>query len=49
MPDQAVAASGVDNYGFSWVVSDVAGGYVVEVGLVSMQLTAYDAVWLEAA
>jgi hypothetical protein len=28
-------------------VPDVAGTYVVEVGLVPAQLTAYDAAWLE--
>lgn len=43
----AVAAGGVKDYGFSWVVPDVAGTYVVEVGLVPAQLTAYDTVWLE--
>jgi serine protease len=44
-----VAADAVDEFSFSWVVPDVAGTYVVEVCLVPPQLTAYDAVWLEAA
>jgi hypothetical protein len=42
----AVAADGVRDYGFGWVVPDVAGTYMVEVGLVPAQLTAYDAAWL---
>jgi hypothetical protein len=45
----AVAADGVGDYSFSWVVQDVSGTYVVEVGLVPAQLTAYDATWLEVA
>jgi hypothetical protein len=44
----SVAANGVAEYGFGGVVPDAAGTYVVEVGLVPAQLTAYDAVWLEA-
>jgi subtilisin family serine protease len=43
----AVAADVVRDYSFSWVVPEVVGTYVVEVGLVPAQLTAYDAVWLE--
>jgi hypothetical protein len=41
-----VAVDMVGEYSFVWVVPDVAGTYVVEVGLVPPQLTAY-AVWLE--
>ena len=44
----AVAANETKDYSFSWVVPDVAGTYVVEVGLVPAQLTAYDAAWLRA-
>jgi subtilisin family serine protease len=43
----AIATDEVKDYGFSWVVPDSAGKYVVEVGLVPAQLTAYDAAWLE--
>jgi subtilisin family serine protease len=43
----SVAADAVGEFGFGWVVPDVAGTYVVEVGLVPPLLTAYDAVWLE--
>ena len=43
----AVAADEIKDYSFSWVVPDVAGTYVVEVGLVPAQLTAYDAAWLK--
>jgi hypothetical protein len=35
----------VRDYSFSWFVPDASGKYVVEVWLVSAQLTAYDAVW----
>ncbi len=42
-----VAADEVKDYNFSWVIPDVAGTYVVEVGLVPAQLTAYDAAWLK--
>jgi serine protease len=45
----SVAADAVGEFGFGWVVPDFAGTYVVEVCLVPPQLTAYDAVWLEAA
>jgi hypothetical protein len=45
----SVAADAVWEYSFSWTVPDVAGTYVVEASLVPSQLTAYDAVWLEAA
>jgi hypothetical protein len=45
----AVAADGVRDYSFGWVVPEVSGTYVVEVGLVPAQLTAYDAFWLEVA
>lgn len=43
----AVAADAVEEYTFVWVVQEVAGTYVVEVGLVPPQLTAYDAAWLD--
>jgi hypothetical protein len=33
--------------GFSWVVPDVAVTFVVEVGLVPAELTAYEAKWIE--
>ena len=42
-----IAADEVKDYGFSWVVPQVTGTYVVEVGLVPAQLTAYDAAWLK--
>ena len=42
-----VEANEVKDYSFSWVVPDAAGRYVVEVGLVPAQLTAYDVAWLE--
>jgi len=45
----SVAADAVGEFGFGWVVPDFVGTYVVEVCLVPPQLTAYDAVWLEAA
>ena len=43
----SVAADVVRGYSFGWRVPDVAGTYIVEVGLVPPQLTAYDAVWLQ--
>jgi subtilisin family serine protease len=45
----SVTANAVGQYRFSWNIPDVAGTYVVEVGLVPSQLTAYDAVWLKVA
>lgn len=42
----AVGADEVKDYSFGWVVPDVAGTYFVEVELVPIQLTAYDAKWL---
>jgi peptidoglycan/xylan/chitin deacetylase (PgdA/CDA1 family) len=45
----SVPAGAVGEYSFTWTVPDVAGTYVVEVELVPTQLTAYDAVWLDAA
>jgi serine protease len=45
----AVAANEVKDYSFDWVVPEIAGTYVVEVGLVHAQLTAYDVRWLEVA
>ena len=43
-----VAAGEVKDCSFSWVVPEVAGTYVVEVGLVPPQLTAYDVISLVA-
>ncbi len=45
----AVVADEVKDYSFSWVIPNFAGTYVVEVGLVPAQLTAYDVTWLEVA
>jgi hypothetical protein len=45
----SVPAGTVGEYTFDWFVPDVAGTYVVEVEFVPTQLTAYDAVWLDAA
>jgi subtilisin family serine protease len=45
----AVVADDVKDYSFSWVVPDAAGTYVVEVGLVPVQLTAYDSAWLQVS
>jgi hypothetical protein len=45
----SVPAGTVGEYTFDWVVPSVAGTYVVEVELVPTQLTAYDAIWLDAA
>ena len=44
-----VAADAVREYSFSWDIPNAAGKYGVEVELVPSMLTAYDAVWLEAA
>lgn len=44
----AVPADGVKDYSFSWTVPDAVGMYVVEVGLVPAQLTAYEAAWLDS-
>jgi outer membrane protein assembly factor BamB len=41
-----VTANSVGEYGFTWTAPYVTGTYVVEVSLVPVQLTAYDAVWL---
>jgi hypothetical protein len=43
----SVSANTVGECSFVWVVPDVAGRYVVEVGLAPAQLTAYDAAWLK--
>jgi hypothetical protein len=45
----SVSAGTVGEYTFDWVVPNVAGKYVVEVGLAPSLLTAYDTAWLEAA
>jgi hypothetical protein len=42
----SVAAGAVAEYSFNWVVPDVAGTYVVEVGLAPAHMTAYDTAWL---
>jgi subtilase family serine protease len=41
-----VTANAVSDYSFAWKVPNLAGKYVVEVGLVPPRLTAYDAAWL---
>ena len=45
----SVAAGAVGEYSFDWVVPNVAGTYVVEVGLAPSLLTAYDTAWLRVA
>lgn len=45
----AVAADEVKPFTFSWTVPDAHGTYVVEVGLVPTQLTAYDTLWLDVS
>jgi hypothetical protein len=42
-----VTVNSVGEYSFTWTTPGTAGTYVVEVGLVPAQLTAYDAVWLQ--
>jgi len=42
-----VTANGVGDYSFSWVATNVEGTYIVEASLIPMQLTAYDAKWLQ--
>jgi outer membrane protein assembly factor BamB len=44
--DRIKATSGFSEDSFDWTVPNAAGTYVVEVSLVPMQLTAYDAAWL---
>jgi subtilisin family serine protease len=44
-----VGADEVRDYIFSWIVPDVVGTYVVEVGLIPARLTAYDAAWLDVS
>ena len=39
-------ADTIGEYSFAWNIPDVAGTYMVEVGLLPSQLTAYDAAWL---
>jgi hypothetical protein len=43
----AVDTDSAEEFSFDWIVPDVEGTYVVEVGLIPPQLTAYDCVWLE--
>jgi subtilisin family serine protease len=42
-----VTADTIGEYSFIWNTPNVAGVYVVEVGLVPAQLTAYDTLWLK--
>jgi subtilase family serine protease len=42
-----VTANTVGQYSFTWNIPTVVGKYVVEVGLVPSQLTAYDEAWLQ--
>ena len=42
-----VSASEVKEYTFDWVAPNVAGRYIVEVGLAPAQLTAVDVAWLK--
>ena len=42
----SVAANGVREYSFDWVVPNVTGNYVVETSLAPSLLTAYDTFWL---
>ena len=44
-----VAAGSVGECCFVWAIPDVAGKYVVEVGLAPSLLTAYDVLWLDIA
>jgi hypothetical protein len=44
--DRIKAKSGLSEHSFDWTVPDVPGTYVVEVSLIPLQLTAYDAAWL---
>jgi hypothetical protein len=44
--DKIKATSGISEHSFTWTVPNAAGTYVVEVSLVPLQLTAYDAAWL---
>jgi hypothetical protein len=44
-----VSANGTNEYSFNWVVPNVTGTYMVEASLVPMQLTAYDAKWLQVS
>ncbi len=41
-----VTSNSVSEYSFNWNIPNVAGTYVVEVGLVPAQLTACDVAWL---
>jgi len=43
----SVPAGTVGEYTFDWVVPNVAGTYIVEVGLAPAQLTAVDVAWLK--
>ena len=43
-----VTANTVGEYSFTWSIPNVAGTYVVEVGLAPAQLTSVDVAWLKA-
>jgi hypothetical protein len=43
----SIQAENVGEYSFEWVVPNLAGKYVVEVGLAPAQLTAVDVAWLK--
>jgi hypothetical protein len=45
--DRINAAAGYSEDSFNWAFPNAAGTYIVEVSLVPIQLTAYDAAWLE--
>ena len=42
-----VSANAINEYSFDWSIPDLAGSYVVEIGLVPAQLTAYDTSWVK--
>jgi hypothetical protein len=42
-----VTVDAINEYNLAWVVPDVAGTYVVDVGLVPAQLTAVDVAWVK--
>ena len=44
-----VSANGINEYSFNWLVPNATGTYIVEAGLVPVQLTAYDAKWLQVS
>ncbi len=42
-----VAANGIGEYSFTWTVPEAPGTYIVETSLAPVQLTAYDAKWVQ--